>query len=250
MSNKVCFVISHKYYRGYESYLKHYISNIQTFYPDALTIIVDNNSKYPEDVFADLRGLDKIVILTNDIESKFEMGAYTIGLKHIIENNLTQDYSYYIFTQDNFVLKNRYDFDKLIKSETYALPINSMHADGHAMDVCIDVLNKIGLNDNWDKINFCWCNSFIIASKKIQQLYGYLKTIVQKRRHESEASERYLARILWELNERRHCGSIDGNCIELPSKHYDCWRVNIYDNATTYFVKRVQQKNEHTVDKQ
>lgn len=248
LNSNVCFIIAHKYFRGYESYLKHYIKNIQKFYPEALTIVVDNNSVYPEDVLNPLRDLENIVFLTNDIECKFELGAYQVGIKYLIDNDLVNDYSYYICTQDNFVLKNYYDFKQLIDKNIYALPINSMFADGYAKDVCDQVLNRLGMNDNWDKVNFCWCSSFVVASKKLEQLYGYLTTIVQKRRHESEGAERYLARLLWELNERRDCGSIDGDCRDLPSKHYDCWRVNIYDPATTHFVKTVQQKNEHTVD--
>lgn len=249
MSNKVCFIIAHKYYRGYESYLKYYVSNIQVFYPEALIIVVDNNSKYPEDVFGPLSE-SGVVFLTNDIESKFELGAYSVGIKYIIDNNLTNEYSHYVCTQDNFVLKNVYDFSQLVANETYALPLNSMHPDGYAMDVCTTVLDRIGLNDNWDKVNFCWCSSFIVANSKLEQLQGYLTTIVQKVRRDSEAAERYLARILWELNDRRDCGSIDGNCVDLLTKHYHCWHVNIYDTATTHFVKRVQQKNEHTRDEE
>lgn len=246
MHNKVCFIIAHKYYRGYESYLKYYIENIQSLYPEALTIVVDNNSLHPEDVFEPLRSKSNVVFLSNDIECKFELGAYQVGIKHLIDNNLLGQYSFCIFTQDNFVLKNKYDFEQ---STSFALPINSMHADGHAKDVCNTVLNKLGMNDNWDKVNFCWCSSFVVANHKVEQLYGWLKQIVQKVRWDSEGAERYLARLLWELNERRDCGSIDGDCRELPGKHYDCWKVNIYDPATTHFVKKVQQKNENTRDR-
>lgn len=250
MNNKVCFIIAHKYFRGYESYLKYYIENIQKFYPEALTIVVDNNSQYPQDVFDTLHGMSNIILLTNNIESKFELGAYTVGIKYAIDNNLLKDYSYFVCTQDNFVLKNWYDFNQLAEKQTYALPINSMFADGHAKDVCDRVLNQLGMNDNWDKVNFCWCSSFVVSSQKIEQLYGWLTQIVQKVRWDSEGAERYLARFLWELNERRDCGAIDGSCVDLPHKHYDCWRVNIYDPATTHWVKRVQQKNESTRDKE
>jgi hypothetical protein len=248
MSNKVCFIIAHKYYRGYQSFLKYYIENIQKFYSEALTIVVDNNSKYPEDVFSPLCELSNVVFLTNDDESKFELGAYKIGARYVVDNGLVDQYSYFIFTQDNFVLKNFFDFDGLADKQTYALPINSMHPDGNYMDVCQRVLVPLGLFDNWSNIRFCWCNSFAVASERMEQMYGYLKTIVQKTRGDSEGSERYLARLLWELNDRKDCGDIDGDCRDLPQRHYNCWTVDVFGNVSSYFAKRVQQKNEYTKD--
>ena len=250
-SNKVCFVIAHKYYRGYESYLKYYIENIQKLYPEALTVVVDNNSQFVEDVFGPLKGLSNVVLLENDIESKFELGAYQVGIRYILDNGLLNDYTHYICAQDTFVLKNYYDFNQNMAIQgSYALPINSMYADGACQDVSDKVLNTLGMNDNWDKINFCWCSSFVVANHKIEQLYGWLKQIVQTVRWESEGAERYLARLLWELNEQRPCGDIDGTAADLHMRHYDTWQVNIYDDSTSYFVKKVQQKNENTVDKE
>lgn len=248
MSNKVCFIIAHKYYRGYQSFLQHYLENIKKFYPEALTIVVDNNSKYPEDVFAPLRSLSNVVFLINEDESKFELGAYKVGARYIINNDLLSQYSYFIFTQDNFVLKNFFDFDALLERQTYALPINSMSPDNNYMNVCQQVLGPLGLFDNWHNIKFCWCNSFAVAGKKLEQMYGYLKTIVQRTRGDSEGSERYLARLLWELNDRRDCGDIDGDCRDLPQRHYNCWTVDVLGDTSSHFVKRVQQKNEHTKD--
>jgi hypothetical protein len=246
--NKVCFIIAHKYFRGYESYLRYYIDNIHRFYPDALTIVVDNNSVYVEDVFSQLREYDNVILLENDIKCKFELGAYQVGMRYLIENDLLDEFSYCICTQDNFVLKNKYDFDALVDQNRYALPINSMYADGACRDVCDSVLNRLGMNDNWDKINFCWCSSFVLASSRVRRMYGWLTQIVQTVRWESEGAERYLARLLWELNDRRDCGDIDGSAADLHVRHYDTWRVNIHDDATSYFVKKVQQKNEHTKD--
>jgi hypothetical protein len=246
--DKVCFIISHKYFRGYPSYLKYYIENIQRCYPEALTVVVDNNSVHVKDIFSDLQDFDRVVLLDNDIESKFELGAYQVGMRYIVENNLVDDYEYYIYTQDNFVLKNKYDFAEMASTETYAKPINSMYADGECRDVVVPIMERLQMNDNWDKVNFCWCSSFVVASKKVLQLYEYLKQIVVTCRWESCAGERYLARILWELNERKDCGDVDGSCSDLAVRHYDTWNVDVLEPSTSYFVKQVQQKNENTVD--
>ena len=123
-----------------------------------------------------------------------------------------------------------------------------MYADGECKAVCDRVMNTLQMNDNWDKVNFCWCSSFVVASHKVRQLYEYLKQIVVKYRWESCGGERYLARILWELNDHRDCGDIDGSASDLAIRHYDTWNVDMYAPATSYFVKEVQQKNENTVD--
>ena len=246
--NKVCFVIAHKYSRGHTSYLKYYISNIQELYPEALTIVVDNNSVYKEDVFSTVRHLNNVVLLDNDSDSKFEIGAYTLALKYVLDNDIHKDYNYFIFAQDTFVLKNRYDFSEMEKDSCFARPINSMFADGECADVVIPVMTKLGLNNNWDKVNFCWCSSFVVEKTKLTKLYDYFKQIKVICRWESCAGERYLARILWELNEHKDCGDIDGSCSDLAVRHYDTWNVNIFAPATSFFVKQVQQKNENTVD--
>jgi len=44
------FIIAHKYVRGYTSYIEYYVNNIQTHYPEALTIVVDNNSEHIDDI--------------------------------------------------------------------------------------------------------------------------------------------------------------------------------------------------------
>lgn len=247
---KPCFIIAHKYFRGYESYLKYYIENIQKHYPDALTVVVDNNSKYSDDVFRPVRDKDNLILLENDIESKFELGAYQVGIRYVLENNLLDEYDYFVMTQDNFVLKNKYDFNILKDSNRTATPINSFYADGECAAVVNHVMGNLQMNDNWDKVNFCWCSSFIVAKEKLKQLQSYLEKIVVRHRWESAAGERYLARLLWELNDREDCGDIDGSAADLAVRHYDTWTVNIHDDATSYFVKKVQQKTENTVDKE
>jgi hypothetical protein len=87
----------------------------------------------------------------------------------------------------------------------------------------------------------------VCSTEKCLKLYEYLKTIVIKYRFESEAAERYLGRIILELNENKNY-DIDGDIMDLK-RHYDCWTVNPYEKISgVYFVKKVQQKNENTVD--
>lgn len=244
-NNKVVFIISHKYFKGYESYLNYYIQNIINFYDNFLILIVDNNSLYKDEIFNKCPKLSNVVFLDNNIECKFEIGAYQIGLKYLIDNDLYRNYNYIVMTQDNFVLNNRYDFDELYKKNVTACTINSYFQDGGEYDIMQQVLINLGINDNLENITFCWCCSFIISTSKIEELYNFLKQIVIKTRRESCAAERYLARIIWELNNKINY-DIDGDIRNLS---YNCWDINIFDPCETYFAKKVQQKTENTIDK-
>ena len=161
-------------------------------------------------------------------------------------------------TQDTFVIKNKLDFNSLHEQNITACPINSYINDGMFQHISNEVLSSIGLLNNLDKITFCWCSSFLISTTKCEQLYDYLKNIVIINRDGSCASERYLARLLWELNDYKN-NDIDGDIRYLgyvwdnkpnPSPKYDCHNVNIFDeNIPSYFAKRAQQKTERTIDK-
>lgn len=254
METKPCFVISHKWVRGhstnvrvgkYISYLKYYIDNIQSFYEDSLTVVIDNNSQYKEDIFNELKNYKNLVILDNNIESKFEIGAYTVGLNYLFENNIVHNYDYFAFTQDNFILKNKLDFESLIQKNIKACPINDWHPESHS-SAMYEKLVPLGICDNLDKISFCWCSSFIVHESKIKNLHDYLSKIKITNRWESACGERFLSRILWELNEGKN-DSIDGNLDDLRKK-YDCWSVDLFGQVPTYFAKRVQQKTENTKD--
>jgi len=242
---KLCFIIASKYIRGYESYINYYISNINNFYgEDAHVIVVDNNSVFKEDVFLDLKKYKNVTILDNNIESKFEIGAYTVAINYLIENNLNNNYEYYIFTQDNFVIKNKYDFNILSNQNVNACTIYSYEQDG-LTSIIQEVLTKLDLFNNLDKITFCWALGFILNKSKILQLSNYFNKIVVVNRAESEAGERYLARILYELNEHRNY-DIDGR---QDCRRYDCWSIDLKTAITDhYFCKRVQQKTEKTKD--
>ena len=239
-----CFIIAHKWIRGnYKTYLKYYINNINSFYKEALIIVVDNNSTYKEDIFNTITD-SNVIFLDNNIECKFEIGAYTVGMNYIIDNNLLGNYDYYFFTQDNFIIKKEVDLQSLLERNIKACPINSFIADGAAADIVANVLSTLGLYNRLEEMTFCWCSSFIVHKDKIEQLLSYFKKIRITIRWESCASERYLARILYELNNYVNT-DIDGDLRKLS---YDCWTVNLLGEVSTYFAKSVQQKTENTKD--
>ena len=245
---KVCFIIAHKYFRGYESYLKYYVEQILNHYNDSLIIIVDNNSNYKEDIFKTLPDNENIILLDNNILCKFELGAYQVGLNYLIKNDLINEYNYYVFTQDNFILKNKYDFNLFNQNKIKACPINSWTNDWEKMDVCEVILNKLNLFNMFNESKLCWCNSFIVTKERVEKLHNFLKEIIIINRHQSEGSERYLGRILLELNDGIPTIDIDGDISSLKNK-YDCWNVNPKNDINSFFVKIVQQKNERTTDK-
>lgn len=255
--NRPVFIIAHKYYRGYDSYTEYYIQNIQKFYPTSLTIVVDNNSTHKDDIFDKLKNYNGVVLLDNNIDCKFEIGAYQLGLKYLIDNNLLNQYDFIVMSQDTFIIKNKVDFNELYSNNITACPINSYIADGYLQNISNDVLGRLGLLNNLDKITFCWCNTFLISTTKCTQLYDYFKQIVITHRDESCASERYLARIIWELNDYKN-NDIDGDIRYLgptwdgrpnPAAKYDCHSVNIYSDVKSFFTKRVQGKTERTTDR-
>ena len=94
---KIVFIIAHKYFRGYPSYLSHYIDNIINFYGDrSLILVVDNNSNYPQEIFDTIPKISNLVFLTNDIECKFELGAYQVGMRYIFEKKLQDECEYFV----------------------------------------------------------------------------------------------------------------------------------------------------------
>jgi hypothetical protein len=255
--NNVVFIIAHKYFRGYESYLQYYINNINIFYKNALILVIDNNSAHKDNIFSTIKEKN-VILLDNNIESKFEIGAYTVGLKYLIDNNLINKYNYIVLSQDTFVIKNRLDFNSLYEQDITACPINSLNqtntiihpindiTNGYLKEISEQILNKININNNLDKISFCWCSSFIISTKVVNKLFNYFKEIKIINRDDSCAGERYLARILWELNNSKN-NNIDGEINNLP---YNSWLIDILNNdSNTFFIKKHQHKTEQTIDR-
>lgn len=248
--NNICFIIAHKYFRGYKNYTDYYIENIKKAYGDqALSIIVDNNSQFKDESFDRFKHLPNVTLLDNNIKSKFEVGGYQVGLQHVLDNDLKENYEYYVFTQDTFILKNKYDFNNLLQDNIWACPINSMPYDGSCMPQVVSVLNELGLFDNLNKISFVWANSFIVHKSRIEKLQEYLKQIVCTTKTLSHGAERFLARIMYELNDHGKNVDIDGDLRHLLRNHYDCHTVDPFNPVTTHFVKTIQNKNEGTRDR-
>jgi hypothetical protein len=246
----VCFIIASKYYRSYVTYLKFYVDNIINFYTNYLIIIVNNNSIYIDDVIQLFNQINykNVIILNNNIDCKFELGAYKVGILYLLKNNLINNYDYHIFIQDTFVLKNKYDFNILKYNNIYACPINEHDEPPYyypdITQYAYNILKEIKLFDNLDKITFCWCHSFILHKTKLIDFYNYVKDIIIINRFQSECSERYLPRILYELNNHKNY-NIDGFLNNIKYNSHDKY---INSNIFSYFEKKLQSKTEKTIE--
>jgi hypothetical protein len=244
---KLCFIISHKYYRNYTSYIQYYVDNVQLFYPNSLCIIVDNNSTHINDIIVKLKDYKNVIILTNVSKCKFELGAYKVGISYLINHDLLDKYDYTIFSQDTFILKNKYDFNELQKQNTTACPItlggNELHYGMLHVEQSQIILKKINLLDSIEKIGLCWCNSFILHNSKIIVFFEITDEIIITQRIESEWSERYLAAILYYLNNYNNYTIID-----YKKTNYNVFTINIFESSEYFFIKNAQQKNGLTID--
>lgn len=265
MISKVCFVIAHRYVRGYKYYLHHYVENIRKFYVDYMIIIVDNNSVYKEEVLNVYKNDKDIIIIDNTSDSKFEAGAYNVGVKYILDNNISKKYNYYVFTQDTYILKNKFNFDELEKNEVLACPISygvgTQDLPIHLIKPHIQNLNiwddniqyntkpilelKDITSDILNKVLHCYCSVFIINEKKLNVLHNYLNKIKITTRNDSELFERYFAFVLFKLNNNKNY-QIDFN----PYSLYDRCSIDLLDEFNHgYFAKHQQGKRENVIDK-
>jgi hypothetical protein len=258
-TNKLIFIIAHKYFRQYRSYISLYIENINKYYPESLIIIVDNNSKYIDDIKT-IFNKPNIIVLINNTISKFEIGAYQVGLKYIIDNNIC-DYTYIIFAQDTMLLNKPFDINFLVNEHVYAATLWS-HKQAMNRELPIflsqtgfgyrikEILTELNICDKLEECIFCWCHCFIIHLSKIDTFYNMIKNIIHPTRCDSYASERYMTRILYELNNHKSysiCGDTSNYSENLyyylgPNKNLETMK------SDCYFIKHAQTKDENTPD--
>jgi hypothetical protein len=243
---KVLFIIAQKYVKGFPCFIEYYVQNIRTFYPDnSFILIVDNNSTYLNEIQEKMAGIPKLLIITNTSESKFELGAYKFGVKYILENHLHLSYSYFVFSQDSYVIKNKFPFETLENVLATSI-VRFRDPFGLFKNTMVqNVLKKIGM----DMIDhtLCWANTFILHSSVLSDFLSIIDDIVIVNKENACDCERFLGAILYKLN---GCSdhSIDGNGIT-EVRHYDCWTVDLINTPTTfYFMKKVTNKNENVQD--
>ena len=250
-----CFIIASYYVRSHKTYIKTYVDRINKFYTDSFVIIVDNGSKYIEDVEDMLKEYTNDTIVKHNLECRFEIGAYKCGINYLKDNNLLDKYEYVVFSQDTFVINRYFDFNILAKTNTVATSFNHLGGltDMNTNRTVMDVFDKLNITDKYDgkNINLTWCNSFILHKNNILPFYEIVKDIVVLERFGhcgSVQTERYLSGIMYYLNNYKS-QSICGNVKSPDILGYDCWNVDIENNSLPhYFVKEVQQKTEKTVD--
>ena len=257
---KLLFIIAHKYYRKHECYTEYYINNINTFYNnDADILIVDNNSTHYQDIQDLVSKYNNVTFIINTSDSKFELGAYRFGINYISDK--IKDYDYIIFTQDTFVLNKKYDFNNLLKNDVKACTIvahTEYTENGNPFSFYNDeikiILEKINMYNKLDKTLLCWCGSFILHSSSISNFMKFTNHIKIITKMEAEASERYLGRILYELNNHKNF-NIDGNFLELkynPNNNMisSLYFKSLFSNYLNehYFHKLLNKKNEFTKD--
>ena len=96
---KLAFIISHYYVRRYKSYILTYVKRLNRYYHKPYIIVVDNNSPDLSDIKEQLFKYSNVSIMTNDSDSKFEIGAYKYGINFLRDINAIEKFDYLVFSQ-------------------------------------------------------------------------------------------------------------------------------------------------------
>ena len=239
-SYSILFIIALKYYRNYDTFIKYYVDNIQKFYPNSFTLIVDNNSKYIDDIHNMFNGYDRMKIITNTSIKKMDIGAYLFGIDYLIENNLIDTYDFIVFSQDTYVLKNKYDFNIFIENNIKAATVHSWPIGPGSLRK--ELIEDLHLTHVVDKITICWCNTFILHKSKILEFKEMMRPIVIFNKDESGQAELYLSGMLYILNNNNFALDFTPQSYVRQVQNPETYSTNVY------FLKIIQSKDQYTQD--
>jgi hypothetical protein len=248
----ICFVIACKYYRNAVSYLKKYVDNINNLYKNCSILIVDNNSQDVCDIYKLFNTYKNVTIITNLDLCKYELGAYKYGIKYLIKNNLVNKHTYYIFTQDTFIIHSYYDFNNLVANNVSACPIISSYKGTFTNDLRDRMSHYIGHNDQYlikntiielgmvnliQELTFCFASSFVLRYDKLSSFFELTKNIIIDNKIKSESCERIFSAILYLLNENKNFSIENTKVNEFMPAIYP-GRIHVFD----YFKKYIHGK--------
>jgi hypothetical protein len=111
------------------------------------------------------------------------------------------------------------------------------------------VLTPLGLYSCMNNFTMCFGVNFICNKTKIHELFNYIKNIVVTSQVEAQASERYMGRIIYELN-NHSTFNIDGymydNLYNSGAKsellRFPFFRSNLDINDTSLYFQRIHKQ--------
>ena len=194
-----------------------------------------------------------LIILINNTECKYELGAYKMGMNYLINNNLLNNYDYYVCTQDTFVLTNKYDFNNLLINKVFASPIMTLiddktnrYYDSYFTPLVNIILKKTNLEEKINELRICWANSFIINNSKVEEFLKITNDLIILNKSDACDCERLLSAIMYKLNNYKNYSICN---IYGENEMSNMWNVDIPSFKTTrYFTKKITNKNDLTVD--
>jgi hypothetical protein len=157
------------------------------------------------------------------------------------------------------VLTNYYDFNNLLENSVMACPLvgssegcfiadhtsGMSHYTGHKdYELIRNVISNLNLTDSVNKLSFCLANSFVLNKIKLIDLLELTKDIKIECKMHSESSERFLAGILYVLNNNKN-DSIEKKRLEEVFHLIISYITLEFD----YFTKYIHNKTESTLDK-
>jgi hypothetical protein len=147
------------------------------------------------------------------------------------------------------VLKNKYEFNNLMSKNIFACPIKShinddynRHYGSYNEPLVQQVLIKLHLENRINELRLCWANSFALHYSKLPIFLNMTINIITKNKHDACDGERFLAGILYTLNNYKNDTIED---IYTEEEIGPLWSIDIPSfNETKYcFTKKITNKH-------